>query len=55
MCDADAGILTYVWVKGHENPFPDFNVYVRSNANFPFGPIVLMSPLVSTSVEIFML
>ena len=28
MCDADAGILTYVWVKGHPAPFPDFSVYV---------------------------
>ncbi|KAI1192459.1 hypothetical protein F5X97DRAFT_329620 [Nemania serpens] len=26
MCDADAGILTYVWVKGHPAPFPDFSV-----------------------------
>lgn len=26
MCDADAGILTYVWVKGHRMPFPDFSV-----------------------------
>ncbi|MCJ1360131.1 MAG: hypothetical protein MMC33_010134 [Icmadophila ericetorum] len=26
MCDADAGILTYVWVKGHPMPFPDFSV-----------------------------
>lgn len=28
MCDADAGILTYIWVEGHKDPFPDFNVYV---------------------------
>ena len=28
MCDADTGILTYVWVKGHPAPFPDFSVYV---------------------------
>ena len=28
MCDADVGILTYVWVKGHPMPFPDFSVYV---------------------------
>lgn len=28
MCDADAGILTYVWVKGYPAPFPDFSVYV---------------------------
>ncbi|GFN17143.1 oxidase ustYa family protein [Aspergillus tubingensis] len=27
MCDADVGILTYVWVKGHKDPFPDFNVH----------------------------
>ncbi|KAI1383943.1 uncharacterized protein F4822DRAFT_56151 [Hypoxylon trugodes] len=26
MCDADAGILTYVWAKGHPAPFPDFSV-----------------------------
>ncbi|KAF4609846.1 hypothetical protein G7Y89_g15777 [Cudoniella acicularis] len=26
MCDADAGILTYVWVKDHPAPFPDFSV-----------------------------
>ncbi|PQE17055.1 tat pathway signal sequence protein [Rutstroemia sp. NJR-2017a BBW] len=26
MCDADAGILTYVWVKGWETPLPDFSV-----------------------------
>ncbi|KAL8852519.1 MAG: hypothetical protein Q9221_002643 [Calogaya cf. arnoldii] len=26
MCDADAGILTYVWAKGHRMPFPDFSV-----------------------------
>ncbi|KAJ5933964.1 hypothetical protein N7454_006293 [Penicillium verhagenii] len=27
MCDADAGILTYIWVEGHKEPFPDFNVH----------------------------
>ncbi|KAH7394355.1 hypothetical protein BKA66DRAFT_410649 [Pyrenochaeta sp. MPI-SDFR-AT-0127] len=26
MCEADTGILTYVWVKDHPAPFPDFNV-----------------------------
>ncbi|KAF2244522.1 hypothetical protein BU26DRAFT_523172 [Trematosphaeria pertusa] len=26
MCDADTGVLTYVWVKGHSKPFPDFRV-----------------------------
>jgi hypothetical protein len=29
MCEADTGILTYVWVKGHPAPFPDFNVSVH--------------------------
>ena len=28
MCDADGGILTYVWVKDHPMPFPDFSVEV---------------------------
>ncbi|KAI2882010.1 hypothetical protein CBS11852_9738 [Aspergillus niger] len=36
MCDADVGILTYVWVKGHKDPFPDFNVY-EANPSIPFS------------------
>ena len=26
MCDADASIITYSWVKGHAAPHPNFNV-----------------------------
>ncbi|KAJ8066988.1 hypothetical protein OCU04_004367 [Sclerotinia nivalis] len=26
MCDADTGIITYNWMKGHRNPHPNFNV-----------------------------
>ncbi|MCJ1332194.1 hypothetical protein MMC10_008886 [Thelotrema lepadinum] len=26
MCDADAGLITYSWVKGHYSPHPNFNV-----------------------------
>ena len=26
MCDADTGIVTYNWLKGHSRPHPNFNV-----------------------------
>ncbi|EDO02856.1 predicted protein [Sclerotinia sclerotiorum 1980 UF-70] len=26
MCEADTGIVTYNWMKGHTNPHPNFNV-----------------------------
>ena len=29
MCNADAGLLTYRWVKGHDEPFPNFNTRHR--------------------------
>lgn len=28
MCEPDLGMVTYTWVKGFEQVFPDFNVYV---------------------------
>lgn len=26
MCDADVGVITYSWIKGHYIPHPNFNV-----------------------------
>jgi hypothetical protein len=26
MCNADAGIFSYIWVEGYPKPFPDFSV-----------------------------
>lgn len=26
MCDADAGLVTYSWLKNHWSPHPNFNV-----------------------------
>ena len=26
MCDADTGIVTYNWLRGHSRPHPNFNV-----------------------------
>lgn len=26
MCDADPGLITYIWLKNHYNPHPNFNV-----------------------------
>lgn len=25
MCDADVGVITYDWLKGHQHPLPNFN------------------------------
>jgi len=36
MCRADAGLVTWAWIKGREYPYPDFSVYV-SNSERPLN------------------
>lgn len=32
MCTADAGLITYQWVKGYERPYPDFSTWHKCRA-----------------------